>query len=115
MTADPHTASVVDQLRRRERWLLALASVRTELLSGGPIDRAMTLVADQCAALGDADAVLILLANDDGRGAVRAASGPLADGLSGTTLNREGPWTTALSAALESPEPATSTGPARAA
>lgn len=96
MTADPRTASVVDQLRRRERWLLALAAVRTELLSGGPTDRAMTLIAGHCAALGDADAVLILLAEPDGGAAVTAVSGALAGGLCGVVVDPADPWIAAM-------------------
>lgn len=92
MTADPHTASVLEKLRRREHWLLALGEVRTELLSGGPTDRAMTLVAGHCAALSEADAVLILLADSEGGAVVAAASGELADPLRGIAVNQGDPW-----------------------
>lgn len=109
MTADPHTTSVVDQLRRRERWLLALAAVRTELLSGGPIDAAMTLIAGQCASLADADAVLILLVDAGGGHAVTAVSGPLAEGLTGLAAQADDPWPVALVHALRN-DPVGATG-----
>jgi signal transduction histidine kinase len=82
MTADD-TPRLVAQLRRRERWLMALAAVRAELLSGGTVAEAMAVIAERCALLSDADAALILLA--DGRGPVRiwAATGPLADVAAG--------------------------------
>lgn len=99
MTPDSDAARLVAQLRRRERWLLALAAVRTELLSGGTVHEALTLIAERCAALVDADAVIILLPDENGRLAVWAAAGPLADlphgpGV-GPVLAADDPWATA--------------------
>lgn len=79
MTVDEHAAELVARLRRRERWLLALAAVRTELLSGGTVQDAMMLIAERCARLADADGAAVLLADDRGRLAVWAAVGVLAD------------------------------------
>jgi signal transduction histidine kinase len=78
MTADD-TPRLVAQLRRRERWLMALAAVRAELLSGGTVADAMSVIAERCALLSGADVVLILLADHDGPVTIWAAAGPLAD------------------------------------
>jgi signal transduction histidine kinase len=82
MTAED-TSRLVAQLRRRERWLMALAAVRSELLSGGTAAEAMSVIAERCALLSGADGVLILLADGGGPITVWAAAGPLADVAAG--------------------------------
>lgn len=71
-------ADVVAQLRRRERWLLALAAARSVMLSGANLTEAMDLIAERSGTLSEADAVLLLL--DDGAGNLRvwAVAGPAA-------------------------------------
>jgi len=103
MTADD-TSRLVAQLRRRERWLMALAAVRAELLSGGTVAEAMAVIAERCALLSGADGVMILLADDHGPITVWAATGALADLAAGPqtlpVAETSDPWATAVHAAV---------------
>lgn len=99
MTAED-TSSLVAQLRRRERWLMALAAVRAELLSGGTTAEAMSVIAERCALLSDADGVMVLLADERGRFAVWAATGALGDVAAGraavSVADQSDAWATSL-------------------
>lgn len=100
MTDAEHTSRLVARLRRRERWLLALAAVRSELLSGGNVGDALQLIADRAAALTDADGALVLLADGAAQLTIHAASGPLATGRTapniGTPVSGQEPWAEAI-------------------
>ena len=103
MAEEEHASRLVSQLLRRERWLLALAAVRCELLSGGTVGDALQLIADRSAALTDADGVIVLLV--DGKGLkVWAASGARAQvatgPTSGVTVPLSDPWVAAVTDAL---------------
>lgn len=95
---------LVAQLRRRERWLLALAAARSVMLSGASVTESMDLIAERSAGLCEADAVLLLL--DDGSGDLRiwAVAGPAAEIDSGPhtgpLLAAADPWVAAVRAAV---------------
>lgn len=77
MTAAEDSDTVVARLQRRERWLLALAAVRTQMLSQGTMEEALHTVADRSANLLDADLAAVLLADAAGNLTLRTAAGPL--------------------------------------
>ena len=104
MTNAEHTSHLVARLRRRERWLLALAAVRSELLSGGSVGDALQLIAERAATLTEADGVLVLLADGGAQIRIRAASGPLAHRPDaphiGASVPSADPWAGAVTAAV---------------
>lgn len=100
MTDTEDTTQLVARLLRRERWLLALAAVRSELLSGGTVDEALQLVADRSLALAEADGVVLLLLDGRRSAAVRAVSNgatplPVA-ATAGVSVDRGDPWMAAM-------------------
>ncbi|MBX6384564.1 MAG: GAF domain-containing sensor histidine kinase, partial [Microbispora sp.] len=60
-------ARLYEDTRRRETWLQASAEITTSLLSGAETSRVLTLIGRRALRMADADAVAILLPEDDGR------------------------------------------------
>jgi len=93
-------ARLFDEVRLRERWLLATAEVRTQLLSGGGVSDALTLIADRAVDLTGADAALVFLADGQGGLRVAAASGSHQPPVETLVATRDDPWTRAVTRAV---------------
>ncbi len=68
-------ARLYEEVRRRERWLLATAQIRAKLLSGTTVADALQLIAERATDLIGADGALVLIADEAGGLQVRAAVG----------------------------------------
>ncbi|CAM5628528.1 histidine kinase [Streptomyces spiroverticillatus] len=67
-------ARLYEAARQRERWIDGSVAVTTALLSGGDVDDALTVVAEQARRLADSDAGMVLLPTDDGGLEIAAVS-----------------------------------------
>jgi signal transduction histidine kinase len=97
-------ARLYEEVRSRERWLLATAEIRSELLSGGTVADALALIARRATDLLDADGTVVLIADGPGVLSARAAAGPLAAPVLGVAAATDQPWLRRL---LLAPGPST--------
>ncbi|GAA3488365.1 GAF domain-containing sensor histidine kinase [Streptomyces cremeus] len=67
-------ARLYEAARQRERWIDGSVAVTTALLSGGDVDDALTVVAEQARRLADSDAGMVLLPTEDGGLEIAAVS-----------------------------------------
>ncbi len=93
-------ARLFTELRRRERWLMALAAVRSELMTGDSVDDALVLVAERAAALADADGAVMLLPDEAGALNVRAVAGSCLGLGADLTIEADDPAAGALQHAI---------------
>ena len=105
-------ARLFGELRRRERWLLATAEIRAELLSGGSMADALALIARRSTDLTGADGALVLLADGAGELHVRAAAGEHAEAALGSVVGADEPFARAVLRALGPCAPADLPAPA---
>ncbi|OQO93923.1 histidine kinase [Saccharomonospora piscinae] len=79
-------ARLFEQSRVRERWLGAVATVNSELLTGASPGQSLRRIAEVARELSGADAAVVLLDEGDGVLAVGAVSGPVRDLEAGAML-----------------------------
>ncbi len=84
-------ARLYDEVRRRERWLLASSEISRQLLSGSATADVLALFAAEAMDVAEADLVAIAVPlAESGRLVVEAAAGLNADRVRGVTLPQEG-------------------------
>lgn len=75
---------LLDDARRRERWLEAISEIRLSILSGGPLDETLDLIILRACELAEAEGAAISLPSSEDELNVVAAGGIAAAGLGAT-------------------------------
>ncbi|MCX5200003.1 GAF domain-containing protein [Streptomyces sp. NBC_00237] len=84
-------ARLYEEARQRERWIDGSVAVTTALLSGGDVDDALTVVAEQARRLADSAAGMVLLPTEDGGLEIAAVSSDRPGEALGKVMPSESP------------------------